>query len=370
LPKPQHSASSNSPKHPRANGGAGQQGEQTPPMQSRAALGRESVPGLDLSPAIASASVPLTATAATTTSAEVAAAEVAKAAAEAQANSGTRLTDATGLKAVPPTANVVAGRRRIYRIKTAGLGVRVSPDVNAPRTGAILRRGDIFEASVVAPGVDGRVYLKVSGARGWVFDDSAIDLIDPSVEPITEEELMAQQAAQSGPAGHPSNLQRADPTAHLVRNASSATPPVPSLGILPFATSMGTNTPGGRSTPALAAHVNNPHVQLQELSSHSVAVRELDARPSSSRSSLWPPGPPMSMGYPERLVNNFRASSPSGGDAARQHNFAQASCQNPIIGIGNLPQFSDSRDPPGLSEEFREAMGGRANAMAKRRLVA
>ena len=50
--------------------------------------------------------------------------------------------------AVPPTTHV-AGRRRIYRVKTVGLGVRVSPDVNAARTGAILRCGDIFEASVV-----------------------------------------------------------------------------------------------------------------------------------------------------------------------------------------------------------------------------
>lgn len=80
------------------------------------------------------------------------------------------------------------GRRRLYRVTATGLGVRVAPDVKAARTGAVLLRGKVFEASVVAPGVDNRIYLKLAGARGWVFDDSAVDPTNPSVEPMSEEE--------------------------------------------------------------------------------------------------------------------------------------------------------------------------------------
>merc|ERR1711865_778780 len=87
-------------------------------------------------------------------------------------------TTALGSHQVAPKSS-----RRLYRVATPCLGVRVGPDVNSARTGTVLRRGDLFEASVVAAGADGRIYLKLAGARGWVFDDSAIDTHDPSVEP-------------------------------------------------------------------------------------------------------------------------------------------------------------------------------------------
>lgn len=80
--------------------------------------------------------------------------------------------------------------RRLYRVTTRGLGIRAGPDVNSPRTGAVLKRGAIFEASVVAPGTDGRIYLKLSGWRGWAFDDSAVDPMDPSVEALSEQEVL------------------------------------------------------------------------------------------------------------------------------------------------------------------------------------
>ena len=90
---------------------------------------------------------------------------------------------------VSPVASLV-DKRRLYRVTTRGLGIRAGPNVNAPRTGAVLKRGDIFEASVVAPGADGRIYLKLSGWRGWVFDDAKVDPQDPSVEALTEEEVL------------------------------------------------------------------------------------------------------------------------------------------------------------------------------------
>eukprot|EP00913_Durusdinium_trenchii_P001877 g1737.t1 len=41
---------------------------------------------------------------------------------------------------------------RLFR----GLGIRAGPNVNAPRTGDVLKRGDVFEASVVARGEGSR----------------------------------------------------------------------------------------------------------------------------------------------------------------------------------------------------------------------
>lgn len=87
--------------------------------------------------------------------------------------------------------------RRLYRVTTRGLGIRAGPDVTSPRTGAVLKRGAVFEASVVAPGADGRIYLKLSGWRGWAFDDSAVDPMDPSVEALNEQEVLEILTSQS-----------------------------------------------------------------------------------------------------------------------------------------------------------------------------
>lgn len=87
--------------------------------------------------------------------------------------------------------------RRLYRVTTRDLGIRAGPDVTSPRTGAVLKRGAVFEASVVAPGADGRIYLKLSGWRGWAFDDSAVDPMDPSVEALNEQEVLEILTSQS-----------------------------------------------------------------------------------------------------------------------------------------------------------------------------
>ncbi|CAK9085076.1 unnamed protein product [Durusdinium trenchii] len=89
---------------------------------------------------------------------------------------------------------------RLYRVITRGLGIRAGPNVNAPRTGDVLKRGDVFEASVVARGADGRTYLKLAGWRGWAFDDSAVDPTDPSVEALMEEEAVELLASSNGGA--------------------------------------------------------------------------------------------------------------------------------------------------------------------------
>eukprot|EP00435_Cladocopium_sp_Y103_P073244 s689_g42.t3 len=77
-------------------------------------------------------------------------------------------TQSSGRAGMPPSdcrkAEQAAPKwRRLYRVTTRGLGIRAGPDVNCPRTGAVLKRGAVFEASVVAPGADGRIYLKLSG---------------------------------------------------------------------------------------------------------------------------------------------------------------------------------------------------------------
>lgn len=130
-----------------------------------------------------------------------------------------------------------AGRRRLYQVLTKALGVRAGPDVAAARTGAVLRRGEVFEASVVAPAADGRVYLKLAGARGWVFDDSAVDSQDPSVEPISEEDAAhARRAVAPPPTAVGPALTSREPVAAchcqaaepewsaLVHNGMAATP--------------------------------------------------------------------------------------------------------------------------------------------------
>lgn len=88
--------------------------------------------------------------------------------------------------------------RRWYRVATAALAVRSEPDVGSTRTGIVLKRGEVFEASIAAAGVDGRVYLKVQGLRGWLFDDTHLDRDDPSVQAISNSEAKAVLEAVNG----------------------------------------------------------------------------------------------------------------------------------------------------------------------------
>lgn len=351
--EPRRGAAYNSPG--RQKGAHNALGTSSLPSNAQPAGAGRGVPGIDLSPK------PKSPAHATAHMADSAAAEAAAKAAEAAAAAAVVIAapmpgSPRAMQVVPMTtgqqalgaAVVPAGRRRIYRVTTAGLGVRVSPDVNAARTGAILRRGDIFEASVVAPGVDGRVYLKIAGARGWVFDDSAVDFNDPSVEPVPEEELIAQQSARSTP-GHHWGLQQAEPSAQPPGIAWGEAP------LLPFAAATGPGTPGRyNGAPGMRGGPQHQPPALQLLA-------ELGAgQPSSPRSSgLGPPGP-----------------AAAGGSSPRQRYFGQATGHPSSVGIGHVhlqigPSLQPASQGPGLalSEEFREAMGGSAYSMARRRPV-
>mmetsp|Transcript_47514 Transcript_47514/g.75135 ORF Transcript_47514/g.75135 Transcript_47514/m.75135 type:complete len:562 (-) Transcript_47514:313-1998(-) len=66
-----------------------------------------------------------------------------------------------------------------------GVGVRMGPDVRSPRTGKVLKCGDVFEACASHMGTDGRTYLKLVDAVGWAFDDSNVEPHDPSVQLVT-----------------------------------------------------------------------------------------------------------------------------------------------------------------------------------------
>mmetsp|Transcript_65790 Transcript_65790/g.122686 ORF Transcript_65790/g.122686 Transcript_65790/m.122686 type:complete len:1000 (-) Transcript_65790:62-3061(-) len=120
-----------------------------------------------------------------------------------------RSKDSAHASAASSAGSTNSSHRRLYRVLTPAIAVRVGPDVASARTGYVLQRGDLFEASVVAPGVDGRTYLKLAGARGWVFDDAAVDPADPSVEPVSEEEWSARP---QGRLGSPSRHRYAAPT--------------------------------------------------------------------------------------------------------------------------------------------------------------
>jgi len=366
-------------------------------QSSRPGTGRkDKVPGLDLAPSTGAAPAPYP-----YPSAEVAAAEAAAKAAEAAAAAATaaiatpstasapgipgkdRAVLAAGATGPPIVAEVEAapaapaGRRRIYRVLTAGLGVRVSPDVNAARTGAILRRGDIFEASVVAPGVDGRIYLKIAGARGWVFDDSAVDFNDPSVELVPEQELIAQlsaREAQSVKSGTPGQ-----------RPPSIAWGEVPSM---PSGAS-GHGTPG-RHGAAPAFH--GPQALALPLRSLSDVGAHM---PSPRSNSLGPPGPPPTHTIPLRTPPTSSQPQPPGHRATGGEHFSpsrdttprqrfHANVQNPA-GDGqplfHKVEFGRSQLGPGgpgsispgapqLSEEFRGAMTGSVYSMSRRRQVA
>lgn len=66
-----------------------------------------------------------------------------------------------------------------------GIELRVQPNYEAPGTGVTLHQNEVFQSSQEIVGDDGRVYLLLSGGRGWAFDDSALLPHDPSVWRIT-----------------------------------------------------------------------------------------------------------------------------------------------------------------------------------------
>jgi len=408
--EPERSAASASspPRRSSATSGTGQRGGRAVPSissmpsagqvpeQARSSFGGptadwETGPGLDTTPAHVPAPAPAPLAIAAAVSAEVAAAEVAAAKAEAAA-----ATVAAAMGATSPRASahapslgfgsplvgvagastqgvshgivasagataaqspaVPAGRRRIYRVLTQGLGVRVSPDVNAQRTGIILRRGEIFEASVVAPGVDGRIYLKIAGARGWVFDDSAVDLNDPSVEQVAEEDLIAQQSARSGGTGAPHwALKQVD---HTGRHPSMAWGDAQMLPLHTPAGPGGPGTPGRHVATPSWSGPHPPHLHLRGLD-------DVGGRPGSPRScgGLGQPGPIANFHGPQgSAAGDPHAQMLSGHGHGIDLHFGHGHGQ-----AGYASSAPSEMGGPRLSEEFREAMGGCAYPMARRR---
>jgi len=61
-----------------------------------------------------------------------------------------------------------------------GVEVRAGP-FDAPQTGLVLKRNEVFAVTQEVAGSDGRVYLCLADGRGWVFDDTNLMPHDPSV---------------------------------------------------------------------------------------------------------------------------------------------------------------------------------------------
>lgn len=75
-----------------------------------------------------------------------------------------------------------AGFELLYRVSyLGGIALRCGPNVDDARTGAMLFHNEIFSVSETLPGLDGRIYLRLTDGRGWAFDDSALMPAEPSV---------------------------------------------------------------------------------------------------------------------------------------------------------------------------------------------
>lgn len=214
-----------------------------------------------------------------------------------------------------PQPTAPSCRRRLYRVTTAGLAVRAGPDVSAARIGRVLRRGDIFEASVAAPGVDGRLYLKLAGQRGWVFDDSQVDPMDPSVQLLTDEEtaLLTARSSSSGTgARHVAEMQQEGPTSRGAHHMG--------IGSSPW-------------TPAPAVTTDLPSRSLTPRRPLSIAGATTPLRP-----------PPPSVAWTEERL--LAAMSPAAAGWI-QHDMQRRPESTSATSLG----------PPALSDAFREAMG-------------
>merc|ERR1712008_414512 len=179
----------------------------------------------------------------------------------------------------------------------------------------VLRCGDLFEASVAAPGVDGRLYLKLAGQRGWVFDDSQVDPMDPSVQLLTDEEaaLLTARSSSSG-AG--------------VRHIAEM--------IQEGHTSRGTHHMGVGSSPWMPTPA-----PTTDLPSRSLTPR----RPPCITGPATPlrPPPPSEAWSEERLL---AAMSPAAAGWMQQDMHRRPESLS-----------ATSLGPPALSDAFREAMG-------------
>jgi len=86
-----------------------------------------------------------------------------------------------------PNRNLEIVEEREYEVTAEGIAVRTLPDHRSPRTGEILRQGEKFTAieTVDGEGDDPRLYLRLPGGRGWVFDDERYFPGFPSVKLVS-----------------------------------------------------------------------------------------------------------------------------------------------------------------------------------------
>lgn len=81
----------------------------------------------------------------------------------------------------PDGAAPQAARTSFFRVAyQGGVELRSGP-FNAPKTGLVLRPGEVFGVIEEVEGNDGIVYLCLSDGLGWVFDDAKLMPHDPSV---------------------------------------------------------------------------------------------------------------------------------------------------------------------------------------------
>mmetsp|Transcript_47891 Transcript_47891/g.77708 ORF Transcript_47891/g.77708 Transcript_47891/m.77708 type:complete len:231 (-) Transcript_47891:67-759(-) len=74
-----------------------------------------------------------------------------------------------------------------YRVITEGvdgIGIRETPALDGHKTGEDLVRGKVFEVDDVIEQEGERTWLRLKDGRGWVFDNSPVDLENPSAEKI------------------------------------------------------------------------------------------------------------------------------------------------------------------------------------------
>eukprot|EP00927_Polykrikos_kofoidii_P072912 TRINITY_DN68993_c0_g1_i1.p1 TRINITY_DN68993_c0_g1~~TRINITY_DN68993_c0_g1_i1.p1 ORF type:complete len:244 (-),score=55.51 TRINITY_DN68993_c0_g1_i1:40-714(-) len=81
------------------------------------------------------------------------------------------------------------------------IGIRVAPDVAAPKTGRCVTPGEVFSVSEIVEGAGGQRYLRLADGRGWVFTLSGRDFRLLVTELTAEEATEEMQASNSGQAG-------------------------------------------------------------------------------------------------------------------------------------------------------------------------
>jgi len=183
-----------------------------------------------------------------------------------------------------------------YRVAfCGGISARVGPDVDAPRTGAILPCNEVFPVCEAVVGQDQRIYLRLADGRGWVFDDSLLVPEDPSVvrghwepvsaaaapAPTTPSQVPSPAGNSSGPCGPPpgvltvpARVSHALPAQHNMAAPSLATsPPEPAWFQVTLDDGMAVH-----SAPDLGSPLTGATLHFHELVAASESVVGVDGR--------------------------------------------------------------------------------------------